>query len=263
MIDAVLSYHMNPQTCGVAKFNHLLAAKLGVPCLPFREFWNCAHPLISVKLSELGAAAFDKHGFEDDAERPYDLFLHDYMDWYRPFIVRANKVYVGNEAIAEAVHCLHADVVTGFCPSTVTGNPTRGQYRVLVFGMAHKLLLPHFENLKRILDAVHKGDYTIELSTAVHEGNPWDAALTESVTNMRAIFGERLRVLGFLGDDALAKELNEVDAVAAYYVPALRANNTSAWAAIEAGKVLFTNCDELSPPLVAPTWESLVSLING
>jgi hypothetical protein len=80
---------------------------------------------------------------------------------------------------------------------------------------------------------------------------------------MRAIFGDKLRVLGFLGDDALAKELREVDAVAAYYVPALRANNTSAWAALEAGKHLFTNTDELSPPLVAPTWASLVSLING
>jgi hypothetical protein len=259
MIDAVLSYHMNPQTCGVAKFNHLLAAKLGVPVEPWPGLAS-VEPLVSVKFSEM----------EDEIVRAstwwdaYDLFLHDRptTSAERFFVAMARRVYAGNQAIADAVHCLHTDVVTGFCPSTVTGNPDRGDYRVLVFGMAHKLLLPHFENLKRELDSTG-GDYTVELSTAVHEGNPWDEALTESVASMRAIFGDRLRVLGFLGDDALAKELHDVDAVAAFYTPALRANNTSAWAALEAGKHLFTNTDELSPPLVAPSWESLVSLING
>src|SRR4029077_13042347 len=106
--------------------------------------------------------------------------------------------------------------------STVEGDATRGSYRVLTFGMAHKLALPHFERLKVDLERDHP-DYTIELSTAVHEGHPWDQALTESTEAMRAIFGSRLRVLGFLADDALARVLAEVDAVAAFYEPALRA----------------------------------------
>jgi hypothetical protein len=82
---------------------------------------------------------------------------------------------------------------------------------------------------------------------------------------MRGIFGDKLRVLGYLGDDALAKELREVDAVAAFFVPALRANNTSAWAALEAGKPLYTNTDEYSPSLDVHThsWDKLLELLRA
>ena len=150
------------------------------------------------------------------------------------------------------------------CPSTIDGDATRGQYRVLVFGMAHKLVLRHFERLREVMTITHP-DYTIELSTAVHEGNPWDEALAESVEAMRGIFGDKLRVLGFLGDDALAKELREVDAVAAFYTPALRANNTTYWAAVEAGKTIYTNRDEHSPQEGDPpaSWDRLCALIQG
>ena len=57
-----------------------------------------------------------------------------------------------------------------------------------------------------------------------------------------------MRVLGYLADDALAAELRACDCVALFYDPALRANNTTAWAALDAGKPLVTNTDEYSPP---------------
>lgn len=237
MIDAVLSYHMDGQKCGVAKFNHELARRLGVPCLPIGS--KCAHPLVSIKASEMNghwAAAVPEHP-------PWVLLLHD-----RPADVP--KWSYGPIFYADELGC----------PSTLNGNPTRGKYRVLVFGMAHKLVLPHFERLKQQLDVEHP-NYTVELSTAVHEGSPWDGALEESANAMRNIFGDKLRVLGFLADDALAKELQDVDAVALFYEPALRANNTTAWAAMAAGKTLYTNRDEHSPT-VAPTWESVIQTLQ-
>lgn len=239
MIDAVLSYHMNPATCGVAKFNHELAKRLGVPCLPLRS--ECQHPLVSVKLSEL------PYGTGLVAHPPYDLLLHDRSD---------------NDARFGAKRVFYADEIG--CPSTIRGDASRGAYRVLVFGMAHKLLLPHFERLKAQLDADHP-DYTVELSTAVHEGSPWDEALEQSIGAMRGVFGDKLRVLGFLGDDALARVLQEVDAVACFYTPALRANNTTYWAAVEAGKTIYTNRDEHSPQAgaPAPTWESLIEVLRA
>jgi hypothetical protein len=242
MIDAVLSYHMNPQTCGVAKFNHALAKRLGVPCLPIGA--TCSAPLLSVKRSEFGPTfAWLTMNYP-----VFDLLAHD----RDPIIfedLAPRRVFYADEL---------------GCPSTIEGNPTRGAYRVLVFGMAHKLLLPHFETLKAQLDDEHP-DYTIELSTAVHEGSPWDTALTDSVTAMRGIFGDHLRVLGYLGDDALAKELTEVNAVACYFVPALRANNTTYWAAVEAGKTIYTNRDEHSPQPADPpvSWDRLVELLRG
>lgn len=262
MIDAVLSYHMNPLTCGVAKFNHALAKRLGVPCLEFHTFDSTAvkYPLVSIKHAE-----FPVYGLRPTWER-FDMFLHDWVggplteQFFRSF--RPVRVYAANAEVADRVRYLCPDVITAFCPSTVEGNPDRGGYRVLTFGMSHKLVLPHFEQLRRDLERDHP-DYTISLSTAVHEGNPWDEALTSSVEAMREIFGDRLRVLGFLADDALARELLEADAVAAFFVPALRANNTSAWAALAAGKFLYTNLDGQSPALdpEAYGWDALVKVL--
>lgn len=241
MIDAVLSYHLNPATCGVARFNRQLAQQLGVPCLRWTTT-TAAHPLVSIKPSEMPYPA-------DCYWTAYDLLLHDRS--LSPQCV----------AMRNADRIWYADELG--CPATLQGDPSRGAYRVLTFGMAHKLVLPHFVALKAQLDREHP-DYTISLSTAVHEGSPWDAALTESAEAMRHIFGDKLRVLGFLGDDALAKELQDCDAVAAYFTPALRANNTSAWAAIAAGKPLYTNRDEHSPDVNhPPTWDGLLQTLGA
>lgn len=269
MIDAVLSYHLNPLTCGVAKFNVALAARLGVPCLKMnaKEAKRFRRPLFSVKDEEYQdsyGGGWVQCAYEFNA---YELFFHDTPELgsnATEVITRAWRVFAGNADIAVGLRPTRPDVIAAFCPATVAGESSRGAYRVLVYGMSHKLNLSRFEQLKAQLDVEHS-DYTIELSTAVHEGSPWDQALTESTDAMRAIFGDHLRVLGFLGDDALAKELQDCDAVAAYFTPALRANNTSAWAALAAGKHLYTNVDEHSPALdpVAHSWDKLVALINA
>lgn len=247
MIDAVVGYHWNPATCGVAKFDRQLANALGVPWVR----WDCyawrpnVVPLVSVKWSELTPR--DACHFHDKfIAQPFDLLAHDHP---HPDLAKAAR------------RVFHASAVG--CPSTIQGNPHRGTYRVLTFGMAHKLVLPHFQALKARLDWEHP-DYTLSLSTAVHEGSPWDTALTDAEASMRAIFGDKLRVLGFLADDALARELQECDAVAAYFVPAVRANNTSIWAAVEAGKTIYTNTDEHSPDLTKPpTWERLAEVFRA
>lgn len=255
-VDAVLSYHMNPQTCGVAKFNQALADRLGVPMRSVYELVS-GIPLISIKTSEY------HEWVEQMAFYPrFDLLLHDAPRQGREFLQNPRRIIAANGLIADDLRGCRPDVITAFCPSTVDGNPDRGGYRVLTFGMAHKLVLPHFKKLKRELERDHP-DYTLSLSTAVHEGSPWDEALTQSTEAMRAIFGTRLRVLGYLADDALAKEIQDCDAVAAFFQPALRANNTSAWAALSAGKFLYTNLDEHSPELNPEKygWDALLKVL--
>lgn len=265
MIDAVLSYHMNQATCGVAKFNHALAKRLGVPCGPLGAV--AAHPLVSIKFSEMSRAPMSY--VSAIFERPsFDLFLHDVpvrsLRGESFNLGQPTRVFAANAAIAHAIRPVRPDVITVHCPSTVEGNPHRGTYRVLTFGMAHKLVLPHFRKLKEDLDRDHP-DYTLSLSTAVHEGSPWDEALMDAASAMSEIFGDKLRVLGFLADDALAKELQDCDAVAAFFVPALRANNTSAWAALAAGKFLYTNLDAQSPALDpdAYGWDALIEKLHA
>lgn len=261
MIDAVLSVHANPRTCGVTRFNYQLAARLGVEHEGLQTLQAWTYPLLSVKCSEWIWRPVEREG-------PYALFLHDAPmtdeDWR--VVVRATQIYAANQVIARSVATRRPDVITAFCPSTVQGDPSRGSYRVLTFGMSNKVTWQtgrHYEALREQLGREHP-DYTIELSLAVHEGSP-EETHAESIWELRRIFGERLRVLGFLSDDALAKELCDCDAVALFYAPALRANNTTYFAAVEAGKTIYTNRDEDSPREGDPParWDTLVELIGA
>lgn len=249
MIDAVLSLHTNPHVCGVAKFSARLARELGVPFLKLSRH-PVAHPLISIKSSE-----DEEHGWPMIAGwyKHFDLFLHDYPNGIASddIVRRADHVFVANRVIAEGIRHLREDVIESWCPSTVEGSVHRGQPHVLTFGMASKLTSPYYEKLKTLLDDTGK-DYTIGLSCAVHEGSPWDSAMADTETRMRAIFGNRLRVLGYLGDDALAKEIRDCHAVAVFYDPALRENNTTYWTAADAFRPVVTNLDALSPRWTLP-----------
>jgi len=143
--DVVLTFHTNPDTCGVCKFNYQLAAFLGIRCDPLYRGRFYRHPLTSIKASEIGKDWIDRipeHG---------TIILHD-----RPDVVPDRRI-------------LYADELG--CPPTIVGNPSRGQYRVLTFGMAHKRILHHYVALKAQLDAEHP-DYTLEMSTAIHDGTP-------------------------------------------------------------------------------------------
>ena len=230
MIDAVLGLHMNPLTCGVAKYNHALAKRLGVPYEPTTRSYNHVHPLYSLKSSEIA------YGNIDIGPRPrgtYDVLWHDRGE--APGTKRFTQY---------AARVFYADDIG--CPATIEGNPDRGSIDVLCFGMSHKFLTPRFQCLKALLDATGE-DYTVSLSTGIHEGTPWDVGFTANMALMRDIFGSHLRCLGFLADDGLARELRHVQVAALFFDPAVRANNTSLWAALEAGVPTITNLDAHSP----------------
>lgn len=247
MIDAVLSYHTNPYTCGVAKFSQQLAEKLRVPFGQIAQPLG-DHPLLSVKFQEL-----IDNGATGGVIRwkAFSLFAHDVPPRGVPAFDRlcqqADTVIAASPVIADALRAIyHRDVETAHCPGLCDGNPSRGTIDVLSFGMAHKRQTQQFLRLKTLLDASGYS-YTVSVSTAVHEGNPWDQSVAESMRTLREMFGSHLRVLGFLADDALARMLRSVSHVALFYDPAARANNTTLWTALEAGVPTITNLDDRSP----------------
>jgi hypothetical protein len=255
VIDAVQTHPHDPALCGVVKFSQQLAMRLGVGFHSHLGQTDAAHPLVSVKGSE-GDISF---------HRPwaaFDLFAHDATGLVLTLAPHAHRVYAANRVIADQLRTIRPDVVSAWCPSTIQGNATRGAYNVLTFGMAHKLQVARYEALKRELDAEWGDAYTVSVSTAVHEGSPWDATATVA-ERLRDVFGYKLRVLGYLADDALARELSECDAVALYFDPGVRENNTTYWAAVESGKPLYTNRDEYSPSASdACTWNGLTFLLG-
>ena len=54
MIDCIAGYHLNPWTCGIAKFNQILARHLELPVVGILDLPAASHrrPLLSLKLSE-------------------------------------------------------------------------------------------------------------------------------------------------------------------------------------------------------------------
>jgi len=86
------------------------------------------------------------------------------------------------------------------------------------------------------------------LGRALLERAARDAALEGAATTLRGLFGaDHVELLGYLSDAALDREIRAATACAAFYDPALRANNTTAWAVLERDRPLITNMDEDSP----------------
>jgi hypothetical protein len=255
--DCVLTHPHHPSLCGVVKFSEQLAARLGIPCHR-RLDMPCLHPLVSVK------------GAEGDMSLPlilpwqtFDLFAHDAYGCVVELAKTARRVYAANGEIANKLLDIRPDVIRAWCPSTIQGDDSRRAFNVLTFGMAHKLQIAEYERLKADLDAEWGDDYTVSVSTAIHEGSPWDAT-AEVADKLRAIFGNKLRVLGYLADDALVRELASCDAVALYFAGGARENNTTLHAAMASGKRVYTNYDALSPrSWHGYTWERLIQVVHA
>ena len=229
MVDAVLSVHTNVMACGTAKFSKQLAERLGVPFAACSDRYRFEHPLYSVRYGELQGAGISRLGWEGT----YDVLWHDRFDGQGPHNAQAEHVWYADELGA---------------PSTLLAAPRRqGDIHVLTFGMAHKRQAAHLERLKALLEATGR-TYTVGVSSAIHEGSPWADTWAESDAAMRAIFGDHLRQYGFLADDGLAGAIQDAQAVALFYDPAVRRNNTTLWAALEQSAIVITNLDADSPP---------------
>lgn len=231
-------------TCGVARFNQQLAARLDVPCEAIYAERGRT-PLVSLKPSEITTEGY-LWPYQDMV---YDLFLHDFEPTPRnvTWASHARRVFAANELIAlEVKTYVYRDPAVVWCPSLVQGTARRGAFRVVLFGMAHKRQEPLLVRLKSLLDRSHL-DYSVEVSTGIHEGSPWDRTWTEARDTLTRVFGGRVHLLGYLADDALVDVLNHAHLAALFYEDGVRSNNTTIWAAMERGVPVLTNLDAASP----------------
>lgn len=209
---SVVSYHTDPESCGVARFSAQLAARLGVPLRRATHpvTWG-DRPLLSVKFSE-----WCPHG---------DCAVHDQM-WHdepppgysheRPG--RVWKLYdIGVPALVE--------------------RPVMAPIALFTFGMAHRLDAVRFGELRHRFP-----QYQLWISTAEHEG-----AGPSRVNELMRAWGDGARNLGHLSDAALELIWPRVSAFVAFFEKGLRANNSSVHAALNAGAVVITNHGDQTP----------------
>jgi hypothetical protein len=247
-VDAVVSHHLNPFRSGVARFNALLAERLGVPLVGLREAGPVRAPLLSFKVSELGPDDERVLAERLDGWAP-DLFLHEWRGaaLERALVARAGRVLCGNRAIADAVAPLHPRVESLWTPGLILEERriAPAELTVFSFGMAHKIRTDMFRRLRDLLEATGRS-YAVHVSTANHETATMADA--EAVfAEMHALFDGRAYFLGTLSDLAVVHELERATFFAAFFAGGVRANNTTVASAMERGAVVVTNLDEASP----------------
>ena len=253
MIDCIAGYHLNPWTCGIAKFNDILARHLDLPVVGIGSVGLSGYrrPLLSLKMSEFtpeDAGALD--GWVAAHSGEFELFLHafDQTPVEQRILAAAAKVYCGNRELSHDLAPARPDIVELFCPGTLL-NPQRFQKTelgVFTFGMAHKIRVPLYRRLRDLLEATGK-TYSVYVSTALHENTSFDGSFVVRFEELQAIFNGQVYFMGYLSDTAVFNHLVDSTFLAAFFEKGLRSNNTTVNAAMECGCAVITNLDEHSP----------------
>jgi hypothetical protein len=250
VIDSVVGHHANPFRSGVARFNEVLARRLGVPAAALPDTGDGAHPLLSFKVSELDEPA--RAALESLLERvdEWSVFLHDFAGspLEERLVSGAARTWCGNHELLSRVGALtdRAEVVwaPGLVSDLRTIEPTA--VSVFTFGMAHKIRTDMFARLRDLLEA-SGSSYALYVSSANHEtASIEDAQLVYE--ELHNVFPSRFYFLGNLSDVAVYNYLLDSTFFAAFFPGGVRANNTSVASAMEHGAVVITNLDEHSPP---------------
>jgi hypothetical protein len=253
MIDCIAGYHLNPWTCGIAKFNSILARNLDVPVIGIgsKALQRYMQPLLSLKMSEFSPADAQAlaEWIEAHAGR-FELFLHafDGTPLENRLLTTAARVYSGNRELSHELAPARPDIVELFCPGTLL-NPQRfeqTELSVFTFGMAHKIRVPLYRRLRDLLEATGKS-YAVYVSTALHENTSFDGSFVVRFEELQSIFNGQVYFMGYLSDTAVYNHLMDCTYLAAFFEKGLRANNTTVNAAMESGCAVITNLDEHSP----------------
>ena len=247
---SVVTHHRNTYRSGVARFNHELAVRLGVPLLGLDD-WSPegGHALLSFKVSELSAAEAER--LEARLERgTLSVFLHDWADLSleRRLVAAAARVFCGNHEILARVQPDVPGAEAAWAPGLILDDRAfePAAVSVLSFGMAHKIRTDMFRRLRGLLEASGRS-YALYFSNANHE-TASERDTEDLHGELREIFPRGLYFMGNLSDVAVYNQLLTTTFFAAFFRHGARANNTSIASAMEHGAVVITNLDEYSPP---------------
>jgi len=252
LYSSVVSYHTNPFTCGVARFNQALAKEMRIPVCSVSKFVPSSESisLLSIKFEEMSTkSAEDMWAQLDRVEAKFDLFLHGVAqsEIENLYIDKARRVIVATREYAEIIRAQRPDVLSYFAPGAVdSSKKTNVDITLLTFGMAHKIRSDGYRKLGEIL-ASDKRSVQLEISTALHDGTSFSEDFFSVGSEISEVFNGNVSFLGFLADDEVSRRLRAADALVAFFPSGVRENNTTVLSAMAHGCAVITNLDSLSP----------------
>jgi hypothetical protein len=257
-MDCIVSHHLNSFRSGVAKFNTLLARRLGIPLYGVFDDAVLGHrrPLLSFKVHEFPAQDLARlRQWLGGVFRRCEprVFLHAFSrtPLELEMLRGARVVYCGNALIYEQIRALAPRAVEVWTPPMIEDRQPfeLTEISVFTFGMAHKIRRELYGKLHRLLEATGKS-YALIVSAAFHESVTFeDSSLV--LEELRGIFGRNLYHMGFLSDAAVSNLLRSSTFFAAFLEGGVRANNTTVAAAMDHGATVITNLDRFSPAAYA------------
>lgn len=248
----MVSFHTNPYTCGVARFNVSLANALNskVSSLSLASTYESGKILLSIKLQEIDDAGKVKlEKILSNSSLMFDVFLHasEGSDLENRLLKRAQKVFAASAEIGEEIKSRRPDVVNLFAPGApISAVSKQTEISLLTFGMAHKISATGYRKLAKILAASNK-TFQLEVSSALHEGTSFDENFFTVADEISQAFGGNVVFLGFLADQEVSRRLQETTALVAFFPNGVRENNTTVMSAMAHGCAVITNLDSQSP----------------
>ncbi|MEI7972709.1 MAG: hypothetical protein WCI10_09275 [Actinomycetota bacterium] len=249
---AVVTFHTNPYTCGVARFNIALAESLNVPLVTLKDFLSnpISGSLLSIKCEEIGEEnSQELSQFLVSATEKFDVYLHglDNSEAEQTVIAQAARIFTATMEMADTIRNSRSDVQSTFAPGA-TPSPVLKQVdcTLLTFGMAHKIRVAGYRKLGEILHGDSR-TFRLEISTALHEGTTFSEDFFTVGKDIRKVFDGNVSFLGFLADEEVSNRMRAADALVAFFPHGVRENNTTVLSAMSHGCAVITNIDRYSP----------------
>ena len=250
--SGLVSYHTNPYTCGVARFNQALAIALKTQIVSISNLRASSSDvlLLSLKFEEIPSeSASELFADVQSSGAIFDLFLHGVVDSEieQKFIASARRMFVASSEYAEQVRSRRADVVSYFAPGAPDRSKNvRADLTLLTFGMAHKIRSDGYKKLGHLL-ATDDRTVQLEISTALHDGTSFSEDFFSVGSEISQVFDGNVSFLGFLADEEVSRRLHAAHALVAFFPSGVRENNTTVLSAMAHGCPVITNLDSYSP----------------
>ena len=250
--SGLVSYHTNPYTCGVARFNQALSAALKIPIVAMSNIslMTADVLLLSLKFEEISHESAEQLLSNlQTSGAVFDLFLHGIVDSEieQVFVRTARQVFVASNEYADQIRSRRADVVSYFAPGASDRSKNVGaDLTLLTFGMAHKIRSAGYKKLGQLLS---NDDRTVqlEISTALHDGTSFSEDFFSVGSEISQVFEGNVSFLGFLADEEVSRRLHAANALVAFFPSGVRENNTTVLSAMAHGCPVITNLDSYSP----------------